>query len=97
MHLQPSGSGRAVGVFQLGKQKQIPLSADWSQLSKGPTVPHRAPGAWHRQWDPVKAPAPSQAARGGAACPSGTAASLGHRESPCCKAGGRKPLCPSHF
>lgn len=39
MRLQPSDSGRAMGVFQLGKQKQIPLCTDWSQLSKGLVVP----------------------------------------------------------
>lgn len=96
--LQPGG--RAVGVFQPGKQKQTPLSAGRVQLSKGPRTPTRLLGAGVGG-GVQSSSSPPQTARGEGLVPHGAAASLGCGESPSWQAwggGGRhKPLCPSHF
>lgn len=83
--LQP-GRGD-VGVFQLGKQKQTPLSAGQSQLSKGPVEPTGLPGAGVGS-GVQSSSSPSQTARGESLVPRGAAAFLGHGHLTAARLGG---------
>lgn len=90
--LQPRGG--AVGVFQLGKQKQTPLSDRRAQLSRGPGGPQGSPGAG-MGGGVLSSSSPPQTAGGEGLAPHGAAASLGDGASPSLAGwGGHKPPLP---